>query len=63
MSFFADLLTRVRALFLRRREEQELDEELDFHLTMEEDYRRRHGVSHAEAHRAARMALGGVQQV
>jgi len=63
MSFFADLLERVRALLFRRREERELDEELSFHLSMEADYRRRHGESHADAHRAAMMALGGVEQV
>ena len=63
MSFFADLIERVRALVFRRREERELDEELSFHLSMEEDYRRRHGESHADAHRSAMMALGGVEQV
>src|SRR4029077_2922415 len=36
---------------------------LRFHLTMEEDYRRRHGETHADAHRAAMLALGGVEQV
>jgi predicted permease len=63
MSFLADLTVRVRALVFRRREERELDEELRFHVSMEEDYRRRHGESHASAHRAAMLALGGVEQV
>jgi predicted permease len=63
MSLFTDLIERARALFFRRREERELDEELTFHLSMEEDYRRRHGESHADAHRAARLALGGIEQV
>ncbi len=30
---------------------------------MEEEYRRRHGETHADAHRAARLALGGVEHV
>ncbi|HEY4306023.1 MAG TPA: ABC transporter permease [Gemmatimonadaceae bacterium] len=59
----SDLLTRLRALVFRRTEERELNEELDFHLSMEEDYRRRHGETHAEAHRKARIALGGIEQV
>lgn len=60
---FADILARLRALVLRRSEERELDEELRFHVSMEEDYRRRRGATHAEAHRAALVALGGIEQV
>jgi putative ABC transport system permease protein len=63
MSILSDLAARLRALLLRRREERELEEELSFHVSMEEDYRRRHGDSHADAHRAALVALGGVERV
>jgi predicted permease len=63
MSVLSDVVARIRALLFRQDDERELDEELRFHLEMEEDYRRRHGNSHADAHRAALMALGGVEQV
>lgn len=63
MAIIADLLARVRALLFRDRDEREMDEELRFHVAMEEDYRKRAGVSHAEAHREAMIALGGMERV
>jgi len=63
MSFLTDLLLRLRAIVFRRAEDRELDEELRLHVEMEEEYRRRTGVSHAEAHRQALIALGGVERV
>jgi predicted permease len=63
MSILTDLLLRLRAIVFRGAEDRELDEELRLHVEMEEDYRRRTGVSHAEAHRQALIALGGVERV
>ncbi|HEY2376109.1 MAG TPA: ABC transporter permease [Gemmatimonadaceae bacterium] len=63
MSMLSDLLLRLRAIVFRRAEDRELEEELRVHVEMEEEYRRRSGVSHAEAHRQAVMALGGVERV
>ena len=63
MSILTDLLLRLRAIVFRRAEDRELDEELRLHVEMEEEYRRRTGVSHAEAHRQALIALGGVERV
>jgi putative ABC transport system permease protein len=62
MSVLTDLLERVRALFLRRREERELDEEMRFHLEREAEQHRRAGASEAEARRLAAIALGGVER-
>jgi putative ABC transport system permease protein len=59
----SDLLLRLRAIVFRRAEDRELEEELQLHVEMEEEYRRRTGVSHAEAHRQALIALGGVERV
>jgi putative ABC transport system permease protein len=63
MRILSDLLLRLRAIVFRRAEDRELEEELRLHVEMEEEYRRRTGVSHAEAHRQALIALGGVEQV
>ena len=57
-----DWTMRLRALFSRRRAESELDEELSFHLAMEAEKNRTHGLGAAEAGRAARREFGGVEQ-
>src|SRR5262245_11547737 len=61
MSIISDLVERVRALVLRRREETELDEELRFHLEMEAAQLQRGGMSAAEARRRAQIRLGGME--
>ena len=58
-----DLLLRIRALTLRSRVEQELDEELQFHLEMETRKDTAAGFNEAEAARLARIRFGGFQQV
>jgi len=63
MSILSDLAERVRSLVFRRAEERELADELRFHVEMEEEYRRRTGASHADAHRQSLIALGGVERV
>ena len=57
-----DYLLRARALFLRRRVEDELDEELQFHLAMQARKNLAAGMSDGEASRQAHVQFGGVQQ-
>ena len=58
-----DLLLRIRGLFLRRRVEEELDEELRFHLEMATRKNAAKGASGAEAARLARVRFGGLDPV
>jgi predicted permease len=62
MSFFSDLVERVRSLVFRRHDERELDEELRFHLEMEAELRRQSGADTAEARRQSALALGGLDR-
>jgi predicted permease len=55
-----DLFLRIRGLFLRRRAEQELDEELRFHLEMAARKNAREG---SDAARLARIRFGGIDSV
>ena len=55
-------LARVRELFRSRWIDRDLGEELDTHLSLLEDEHVRRGLSRAEARRAARMDLGGLDQ-
>ena len=59
----SDLSYRLRALFRRRRMEEELDEELRFHVAREAEKYRRAGMSEDEAQRRARMVFGGHEQI
>ena len=59
----ADLYHRVRALFRRAAVEQELSDELQFHLQEEADRLMREGSPPQEAMRQARISLGGLEQV
>jgi predicted permease len=58
----ARLIARVRGLFARRRIDEELAEELRFHLERETDAQRARGLTEAEARRRALADLGGVTQ-
>lgn len=58
-----DLLYRLRALFHRKAVDDELDEELSYHLARETEKYREQGASLQEATRQARMALSGPEQV
>lgn len=62
MSFLSDLDVRVRGLFLRRREEHDLDEEVRFHLERETEDRVRRGMSPDAARREAALSFGGVER-
>jgi predicted permease len=53
----------LRSVFRRSRVEQDLDDELSFHVAMEASVQASRGVSHAEAQHRARRSLGGYQQV
>ena len=58
-----DLRFRVRALFWRRRVEDELDDEIRFHFEREVEKYVRSGMSEGEARRKARVVFGGREQV
>lgn len=59
----SDAIHRLRSLFRRTQVEQELDDELRFHLECETGKLIRGGLGPAEAARRARLALGGPEQV
>src|SRR5438067_1478806 len=59
----SDLLYRLRALFRKDAMNDELREELEYHVEREAAKHREAGVAPAEALRQARLALGGGAQV
>lgn len=59
----SDLIYRLRSLIHRQRVEDELQEELKYHLEREAEKLREQGTPSAAAMRHARMALGGAEQV
>src|SRR5262249_18768708 len=54
---------RLLGLFLRRKLERELEEEIRSHLEMQMEDNLRQGMSLEDARRAARLKFGGVEQV
>ena len=58
-----DLLFRLRILLRRPAAENELEDELRFHLERQTDKYVRSGMSEAEARRRARLEFGGLDQV
>lgn len=60
MSLLKGLLARTRSLFGVRASEARMEEEFNFHLTMETERLVAAGVSPAEARRQARVAFGGL---
>ena len=63
MSLMTDLSERLRALFRRDRADQELDEEMAFHLDRDIADRVARGADPREARRQALVAIGGLDQV
>jgi putative ABC transport system permease protein len=63
MPLFVKLRSFLRNLFLSRRVEVDLDEEVQSHLEMLTEESIRAGMPAAEAQRAARIELGGIEQV
>src|SRR4051812_1615420 len=60
--WIAALPVRLRSMVSRRHAEQDLDDELSFHLAMKARADREVGLSGAETARQARLALGGLRQ-
>jgi len=58
-----DLLYRLRAMFRRKAQERELDEELQFDLEHQVEKEWKAGQTRGEATRRARLAFGGLDQV
>jgi putative ABC transport system permease protein len=58
-----DLYLRLRSLVRGRAVEQELDDELRFHLEQQVDAYMRDGLSRSDAKRRARLEFGGVEQI
>jgi predicted permease len=56
-------LHRLRGLFLRRKLEQEMNDEISAHLEMQREDYQRQGMSPDEAHAAALRKFGGVEQI
>jgi predicted permease len=56
------LPARLKALIYRRRTEQDLDDELAFHVAMQTRANAQGGMTDAEAYRRARLAIDGVEQ-
>jgi putative ABC transport system permease protein len=54
---------RVRALFRVRRTEQDLNDELAFHVAMQMRANEQDGLEATEARRRARLEIGGIEQV
>ncbi|HTI39799.1 MAG TPA: ADOP family duplicated permease [Vicinamibacterales bacterium] len=59
----SDLMYRLRVLLRRRTAEQELKDELEFHLEHQAHKYVAAGLTHADAARRARLDFGGVDQV
>ena len=52
-----------RDLTIRNQQEAELDEELNFHLAMQEQKNQQDGMKPEEAHRSALIEIGGAEQI
>ena len=63
MNPLADMISRLRGLFRRGRENAETREELRFHLEMEAAKNMRAGMPPDEARRQARLRLGGLDAI
>ena len=63
MRWVDGVLHRLRALFTKTRVEEELDEEMRFHLEQDIEKHRRAGMNEAEARRLARARFGGVENM
>ena len=62
MTWLRVVAARIRELFAKPRLDAELDEELRTHCEMLAEENMRRGMPHAEARRAAKIALGGIEQ-
>src|SRR5215469_5440162 len=60
--YWRDVLLRLRALFFRRAMDQELKEELQFHLEMQARKNQRHEIETTGAERQARLQFGSIER-
>jgi predicted permease len=63
VSWHGALVSRLRALFARKRLDHELDEEIRFHLEMQAEDNCQAGMDPVEARRAAMRSFGGVERM
>src|SRR5262245_45026466 len=63
MDWLRVFLSRLGGLFFKRRREQDLDDEIRFHLEMQIEDNIRQGMSQEEARYKAMRQFGGVEQV
>ena len=63
MPWRVKLARRLRSLFRKERLEQELDEELRFHLDCQIEANLAQGMSREEARHAALRSMGGLEQI
>ena len=63
MAVLHDVLFRLRTLFRRNSAENELDDELRFHLERQIEKYVSSGMNEAEAARRARLEFGGIEKV
>ena len=63
MNPFTDLITRLRSLLRREREDAETEEELRFHVEMETARNLRAGMAPEEARRQAHLRLGSTEAI
>jgi putative ABC transport system permease protein len=61
-AFLLRTAAKIRNLWRSKRADEELDREIALHVTLLEEQYERRGMSHEEAHAAARRTLGGVEQ-
>src|SRR6185437_13498223 len=61
-NWFYAIPLMIRSIFRRKEVERELDEELRFHLEQHAELRIANGFSPQEAHRAAMLEFGGLDQ-
>jgi predicted permease len=62
-SLLHDFISRFFALFQRKRLEERLQEELDFHLTMQEEENKKNGMKPDEASNNALISFGGIDKI
>src|SRR4051812_22416670 len=62
MAWYHEIASSIGALFGRRRQEREMDEEVRFHLEMETRRNVQSGLSEREARRRALAQFGGVER-
>ena len=62
MSWLWIAISRMAALFSKRRRDEQFDEELHCHIEMLAEEHMNQGISRADAYRAAQRSFGGVDQ-